>query len=340
MDANAARTREALDSLLECPEAQATQPRWTHPAPWPGVNGHGLALGPQRQPGAAGAVAGVAIGDWNHLLGAVMARLRSSVGDRADAAGDAPLHHPAAIVRCDVLECVAALDQLHATLRQELDRRQQLELEVVDAQAALAQARAELVGTRAGERRARHLAEHDVLTSLPNRKRFRDRLDRALAPERRRHRALAVFYLDLDAFKPINDLHGHAVGDEVLRIVAMRLTRALREGDMVSRQGGDEFVCLIEDGSEREPLARLACKLLDAVACVLTVGELRLTVAPSIGIAMCPRHDSTSEELLRNADTAMYRAKRSRCGYAFSDDELLPDRTSTLNGVGVSCPSG
>jgi diguanylate cyclase len=261
-----------------------------------------------------GLVARVFMDDWNELLGAVTGRLRTSV---SDAAAD----HPLGRVRADVLECVLALDHLQHTLRHELARRHALELELVDAQTALARARAELQGTQAGERQARHLAAHDALTTLPNRQRFRERLDLALGPQWLQSRGLAVLYLDLDGFKPINDRHGHAMGDEVLRIVATRLTRALRAEDMVSRQGGDEFACLVTNGLDREQLARLACKLIDIVAAPLTVGELQLTVAASIGIAMCSTHGCTSAALLENADAAMFRAKRLRSGHAFFDDE-------------------
>ena len=194
-----------------------------------------------------------------------------------------------------------------------------LELEVFDAQAALAQARAELAGTQAGERQARHLAAHDALTSLPNRSRFCERLAQALGPQRPAHGRVAVLYIDLDGFKPINDEHGHAVGDEVLRIVAMRMTRAVRADDMVSRLGGDEFACLVTDRLDRAQLTRLAGKLFDAIAAPLTLGELRMAVSPSIGIAVCPEDGDAAADLLRLADAAMYCAKRTRSGFAFHE---------------------
>jgi diguanylate cyclase len=126
-----------------------------------------------------------------------------------------------------------------------------------------------------------------------------------------------VLYLDLDDFKPINDLHGHAGGDEVLRIVAMRLTRAVRAGDVISRLGGDEFACLVADRLDREQLTRLARKLFDAVSAPLMVVELRLTVTPSIGIATHQGDAARPDGLVRRADAAMYRAKRTQCGIAF-----------------------
>lgn len=266
--------------------------------------------------------------DWNELLDAVKARLRLSVAEMSQAAGPHSQPQPTAAqrTRSGVLECVDALDQLHATLRQELGRRQRLELEVFDAQATLAQARAELAGTQAGERQARHLAAHDALTSLPNRSRFRERLDLALGPDRPVQGGISVLYLDLDGFKPINDLHGHAVGDEVLRIIAMRLTRAVRAEDVVSRLGGDEFACLVVDRLDRGQLTRLAGKLFDAVSAPLTVGELRLSVTPSIGIATHWGEGAEPDALLQRADAAMYRAKRAQCCIAFCE-EVAPRGT-------------
>lgn len=261
----------------------------------------------------------VAMGDWEALFGAVKARLRLSVGEPPAATREPPLQGESGRVRARVLECMTALDQLHTTLAHELGRRQQLELEVFDALTALAQARADLTGTRAGEKRARHLAMHDSLTSLPNRRHFFEQLDAALTREQPRRDALAVLYIDLDRFKAINDAHGHEAGDELLRIVAVRMARAVRDQDIVSRLGGDEFACLLANLPGRQQLCHLAGKLFDAVSAPVTIGALRLTVCPSIGIAICPTDGMTAEALLKSADGAMYRAKQDRTGYAFVD---------------------
>ena len=261
----------------------------------------------------------VASGDWDDLLNAVKARLRLTVGEWLAATPEPQQHDTAGRFHASVLECVAALDKLHATLTHELGRCQQLERQVLDAQAALAQARAELVGTQAEEMRARHLALHDSLTSLPNRDFFRERLDHALAQAEPVRQVLALLYFDLDGFKPINDAHGHDAGDELLRIVAARLTRAVRAEDMVGRLGGDEFACLLGGLADREQLSQLACKLFDVVSAPIQIGKLELSVRPSIGIAMCPAHGVTAEALLKSADSAMYHAKRHQTGYAFFD---------------------
>jgi diguanylate cyclase (GGDEF)-like protein len=283
-------------------------------APWPVRWSAGL---PYDAPPAL--APGLLMGDWNELLGAVKARLRLSVGDPPPAAAEAVPDVVARGVRTSVLECAAALDQLHLSLRQELGRLQRLELEMSDARAALAQARAELAGMQAGERAARHLALHDGLTALPNRDFFRQQLDRALNRADGQHRPLALLYIDLDAFKPINDTHGHGIGDELLRIIAARLNRAVRANDSVGRMGGDEFACLITDLPGRGQIERLACKLFDAVSMPVMVGDLRLCVRPSIGIALCPADGTTPDTLLVRADAAMYRAKREGCGHAFFD---------------------
>jgi diguanylate cyclase len=248
--------------------------------------------------------------DRELLFGAVTCRLRDSVGGTSGAS---------AALRSTVLECVQALEQLHAALEQDLDRARRSEGELLQVQSALAMAQAELVGTRDGERRARHQAEHDALTALPNRTCFQSRLDDALVPVDQAPPGLAVLFLDLDGFKPINDRHGHAAGDEILRIVAKRLSRCVRAEDLVCRLGGDEFACLLADPMGREQLSQLAAKLFDAVSAPLQVGVLQLTVRPSIGIAICPHDGDTAEALLKRADSAMYRAKRRQLGFAFFD---------------------
>jgi diguanylate cyclase (GGDEF)-like protein len=260
--------------------------------------GAGIRIAPPAHRPRPGSLPEAALQDWAVPLRVLEARLGSMTGEQ---------------------ECMAALDRLRTALAHELGRCQQLELEVFDAQTALAQLRAELAGTRAGERRARHLAMHDGLTSLPNRNFFRQQLGLALAHLEPQRPTFAVLYLDLDGFKPINDRHGHAIGDELLRIVAARLSQAVRAEDMVSRLGGDEFACLMADLRDREQLSRLAVKLVDTVSAPLMIGRLKLSVRPSIGIAICPTDGANADALLEKADAAMYRAKRCRTGYAFVD---------------------
>ena len=259
----------------------------------------------------------VAIGDWEELLSAVKARLRLTVGELLAELPAHQLPDAAHKVQASVLECVNALDQLQLTLSHEFSRRQQLEREVIETQAVLARARDQLSATQAEEQHARHLAAHDSLTALPNRSRFHERLEHALADPERRRQGLALLYLDLDGFKAVNDAHGHDAGDELLRIVAARLARSVRADDMVSRIGGDEFACLLPDVPSREQLSHLACKMFDAVSAPMKIGQLKLTIHASIGIAVCPTDGASAEALLKSADHAMYRAKRRNTGYAF-----------------------
>ena len=259
----------------------------------------------------------VAVVHWDDLFNAVKDRLRRMVGDGlASGGGDA-----SARLRAGVLECAGALDQLHATLVHEVSRRHQLESEMLDSQSALARTQADLAEARAQEERARLRALHDGLTRLPNSVFFRDRLDQALAGDTPQRNAVAVLYIDLDGLKPINDAHGHDAGDELLRIVAKRLTQAVRADDMVGRLGGDEFACLLLNMPNREHLSRLACKLLDTISAPMKIGQIEISVRPSIGIALCAGEPTSPGTLLSNADAAMYDAKQRKCGYAFFDEQ-------------------
>jgi len=154
-----------------------------------------------------------------------------------------------------------------------------------------------------------HLAYHDALTGLPNRPLFIDRLIVALAQANRGNQKLAVFFLDLDRFKDINDSLGHNVGDALLRSVAERVRRSVREGDTIARFGGDEFTLLIPRVERIEDAATIAQKIIDMLKIPFVIGEHELFVTTSIGISLFPNDGADPETLVRNADTAMYRAK-------------------------------
>lgn len=154
------------------------------------------------------------------------------------------------------------------------------------------------------------LASHDSLTGLLNRRAFLDRLEHALAQARRSHTRLALLYIDLDHFKPINDQHGHAAGDALLQGLAQRLQQLVRESDTVARLGGDEFVLLIEQGAADDAaLQGVAQKVLLALSEPVPYEHLDLVCGGSIGIARFPLDGATAGELLAAADRAMYRAK-------------------------------
>jgi diguanylate cyclase len=162
---------------------------------------------------------------------------------------------------------------------------------------------------KAAEAQIRFMATHDALTCLPNRTLFRDRLEQELMRARRTGDTVAVLCLDLDRFKEVNDLRGHTAGDALLQQVGARLTAAVRETDTVARLGGDEFAIVQSGLDQPEGAAAFAERLVAAVAQAFELNGEMMVVGVSIGIALFPADGSDAETLLRNADTALYRAK-------------------------------
>jgi len=161
------------------------------------------------------------------------------------------------------------------------------------------------------EEKIQYLAYHDSLTDLPNRKLFFDRLGIALALAHRNQSSLAILMLDLDNFKQVNDTFGHAARDNILKAAAGRLTSVLRKGDTVARFGGDEFVLILPDLKEIDDAINVAGKVVDAFRNPFAIETRQIPVTASVGIAIYP-HDGTNEDdLLKNADTAMYRVKQT-----------------------------
>ena len=170
-----------------------------------------------------------------------------------------------------------------------------------------------------------HEARHDALTGLPNRTVAEDRLEQALARARRTRKSFAVFCVDLDGFKAINDERGHEMGDEVLRAVGLRLRNSLRHSDTLARMGGDEFLVLIEDCAGAPAARSVAQSLVTSLQQPLLVGGKQLFISGSIGIAMFPGDGKNASQLRRQADLAMYRAKALGGGkVALSSSEDTP----------------
>jgi diguanylate cyclase (GGDEF)-like protein/PAS domain S-box-containing protein len=162
---------------------------------------------------------------------------------------------------------------------------------------------------KAAEERMQHLAHHDVLTDLPNRALFNDRLQQGIAQAKRDKTRMALMFLDLDKFKPINDTLGHAVGDLLLKEVARRLLNCVRESDTVSRIGGDEFIVLLPAINAEQDAMLVADKILHVLARPFALDGTSLNISVSIGLAMYPEHGSDERALTKNADMAMYYAK-------------------------------
>lgn len=165
--------------------------------------------------------------------------------------------------------------------------------------------------TMAMAERMAHLAQYDALTDLPNRLLLQDRAQLALAMARRQGKSLAVMYLDLDGFKQINDTLGHDVGDQLLVQFARRLVLAMRQSDTVCRQGGDEFVVLLPGLESPDQASVVARKVLAVVKEPFVLSSQELRIGLSAGMALFPQHGDSYDELARNADAAMYAAKRA-----------------------------
>jgi diguanylate cyclase (GGDEF)-like protein/PAS domain S-box-containing protein len=182
----------------------------------------------------------------------------------------------------------------------------------------------DLTRERLAEATLAHSAQHDGLTDLPNRTLLTDRIRHALEHRRSESTVLALLFCDVDGFKNINDAYGHQVGDDMLRIVAERLSSAVRPGDTVARIGGDEFVILCETLEDFNDAATIAYRASAAVAAPITTGPADLEMTVSIGVAVAAVGDDvTADTLLRDADEAMYKAKRQGPNVVELFDEQL-----------------
>lgn len=156
-----------------------------------------------------------------------------------------------------------------------------------------------------------HNAHHDLLTGLPNRRLFLDRLEQEVKHAKRGRLSLAVLFMDLDGFKEVNDSLGHEAGDRLLSDVAERLTGCVREDDTVARLGGDEFTVMLTGANQREDVARVAQTIIDALAMPFHIAQQPVRISVSIGVTLYPQDASSPVALLEAADRAMYKAKKS-----------------------------
>lgn len=165
------------------------------------------------------------------------------------------------------------------------------------------------------EGRVMQLAYNDPLTGLPNRKLMMDRLEQAIVSAKRRSSPLALLFVDLDRFKKVNDAYGHKTGDQLLIEIANKLRDFVRrENDTIARIGGDEFLILLTDISQRSDMETVLQLLFEKFTKPLSIGSppIKIKVKLSIGVALFPEHGETSDQLIQNADSAMYKAKKAR----------------------------
>ncbi|WP_051906597.1 sensor domain-containing diguanylate cyclase [Methylomarinum vadi] len=175
------------------------------------------------------------------------------------------------------------------------------------------------------------LAHYDPLTDLPNRSFFLHHLEHAIQIAARTRQKLAVLFLDMDKFKDINDTQGHIEGDRVLKYIADNIRANIRGGDTLARLGGDEFVVLIENLIDTQQLSAICEKLCDSFPAKLSINNIDYPLSISVGVSVYPEHGKTAEILLRNADTAMYEAKKQGPGrYHFYHDTLTESVTERL----------
>jgi diguanylate cyclase (GGDEF)-like protein/PAS domain S-box-containing protein len=180
---------------------------------------------------------------------------------------------------------------------------------------------ADITARKQLEERIRYLAHYDELTGLPNRALFYDRLKQAVALARRQGERLALIYLDLDRFKPVNDHYGHHTGDLLLRAIAQRLRGCVRESDTLARLGGDEFAVLMHSIASPRDVGAVADKLNEAFAAPFPIGDLMLSIGASLGTATFPDDADYADGLVKVADQAMYRAKATHQPAAREPDD-------------------
>jgi diguanylate cyclase (GGDEF)-like protein/PAS domain S-box-containing protein len=176
---------------------------------------------------------------------------------------------------------------------------------------------------KATEKQFHHQLYHDVLTNLPNRSLFQDRLRLALCQGRRNKKSLAVMFLDIDGFKEINDSFGHACGDNLLQTFSVRLKSCLRGSDTLARISGDEFTILIPEIESREDTTKIARKIIDEFKIPFKMDHIEVTIGVSIGIAVAPADSDSDEELIQKADWAMYYVKHhGKNGFIQFEDRM------------------
>lgn len=189
----------------------------------------------------------------------------------------------------------------------------------------------DITDKKRAEEKIRHMAYHDALTGLPNRYQLNEYIHKAIARARRKSQSIAVIFIDLDRFKVINDTMGHEFGDRVLKNVSKRLLRCVREEDVVSRHGGDEFIILMEDITKQQ-IEKVSQRIIEEMSKAFVVNNHEVYTSPSIGISVYPKNGEDVITLIKNADAAMYLAKeKGKNTYQFYESRLNNIVTRKMN---------
>jgi diguanylate cyclase (GGDEF)-like protein/PAS domain S-box-containing protein len=236
--------------------------------------------------------------------------------ERARVAGAAGLHGAFAFPILDRDKVLGVMEFYSTAVRQP-------DSTLLEVSTAIGSQIGQFLRRKQAEENLTYVASHDTLTGLPNRSLIHQRLDHALAQAKRHKRQLAILFIDLDRFKNINDSQGHAAGDTVLQQVTARLSACLRATDTIARQGGDEFVILIEDVGETQYFAAVAEKLLATLTKPFILNGIEYHLGASIGISTYPGDCEDAETLFRNADIAMFRVKeQGRNNFQFYSEQM------------------
>jgi diguanylate cyclase len=222
-----------------------------------------------------------------------------------------------------VVKAAEDLDHVNAELIRQVDERINIESELRQTQKDLFEVLTDLSKSQTNEKDARHLALHDSLTGLPNRLLLEQYLDHGLTQSRRHGWKLALMFIDLDKFKNINDTYGHDVGDKVLITMAKRLQDFVRGEDIVSRWGGDEFICVLLNIKLEEEVIKVAKKMVDRISEDCNFDGTIISISATIGIAICPRDGETADILFKQVDRAMYRSKGTTQRITLFSDAIL-----------------
>ncbi|AFY74056.1 diguanylate cyclase (GGDEF) domain-containing protein [Synechococcus sp. PCC 7502] len=222
-----------------------------------------------------------------------------------------------------VTKAAEDLEQVNTQLAQQVAKSIEMESKLMQTKQDIFELRNDLSKSQAKEKDALHIALHDPLTGLPNRLLLEQRLDHGLIQSRRHGWKLGLMFIDLDKFKNINDSYGHDIGDQVLITVAKRLQDFVRGEDIVSRWGGDEFICVLLNIKLEDEVINLAHKMVARISEDCDFNGTIVPISATIGIAICPRDGETADILFKQVDRAMYKSKGTNKSVMLFSESIL-----------------